>query len=798
MGRSIQAGGWVRTLLLVGLLAVTTGCGGSEARKARHVEQGQKFMAERNFQKARIEFRNAQQIDPKDANVRSLVGLSSEKLGEYDDAVKAYRVAIATDGSLLMPRARLARILAIAGVPEEAEELVTEGLSSAPDSAELLSVRALIYAGKGNFIEARRDAEQALKLAPTDVDVIATLVSIEWQEGKRDGAVRLLDESIRAHPQDVELRGLLSQLLISMEDYEGAERQIVELIRLEPGKAEHRSALLQIHLLKGNIDEAIEVARGLVETDRDSVQAKMALTQLLASHRSMAEADAQLAEFRRAAPEDHELLLAIGRFYEFNGRNADAEALYRSILQGSGRKGQGLAAESRLAALSLRSGNIDEAAALVAAVLKESPSDADALVTRAEIALQRGDAAAAVADLRVAFGAQPDSVSLAVALARAHVAAGETELAEQVLRSVVQSAPGSVEARFELAQFLVDHGKMRQARPIIEQLVNQQPNNLAALRALSRILLASGDAVGALNAAQRMQALQPGSQAGYVQAGEVLLATGDIKQAEDAFRMGAARDSKANEPVEALVRLYSGQQEAAKGLALVDERLASDVGNARLQNLRGDLLVQFGRSEDAVAAYRSAISAAPKWVLPYRGLAAAFFATGQGDKAVEALQAGLKATGGSILLSVDLATLYQRIGKAGEALKVYEALFVTRPGDDMIANNLAMLLTSQGDGSKDLQRAESIAERFKDSANPAYLDTYGWVLYRKGRHSEATEVLSRASALAPQSKEILYHLGMAQLAVGQRTEAKRSLQSAVSGNPTYPGLTDAKSALATL
>ena len=180
-------------LLLTTAMVATTACGGGgEARKAKHVEQGQQFMAERNYTKARIEFRNAQQIDPKDATVRALVGLSSEKLGEYDDAVKAYRIAMAADEKLVMPRARLARILAVAGIGDEATELVTKGLELAPQSPELLSVRAVIRQQQGDAAAARQDAEQAYAAAPADPDILATLAAIRWSAGERDEASALV------------------------------------------------------------------------------------------------------------------------------------------------------------------------------------------------------------------------------------------------------------------------------------------------------------------------------------------------------------------------------------------------------------------------------------------------------------------------------------------------------------------------------------------------------------------------------------------------------------------------------
>jgi len=800
-GKSTMSGmlitrGGATTLLLVALLAMITGCGGSsEARKARHVQQGQEFMAERNYTKARIEFRNALQIDPKDAQVRGLAGIASERLGEYDDAVKYYRVALAADESLIEVRARLARIYAVAGLADEAMDLLKPGLDASPDSAELLSVRAVVHEQRGDPDAGLSDAERAYQLKPRDSDVVAALAGIRWRAGNRDEAVSIVSQAIAADPDNLDLRVLSSRLLLALGRTADAERQLLEMVRLDPSKVEHRGLLAQVYIQEGKVDEAIEIIRAAVAVDPGRVETKIALGELLAAHKSFEDAMAQLEKFRAEAPRDQDLQIAIADFYLANGRSNLASSIYREIIKSAATVARATTARNRMASVELREGRVDEASKLVSEVLAENPNDADALVIRGEISMQRGDPSAAVSDLRSAFANQSDSVPLAISLARAQLAADQPELAEQTLRTVVQTNPRNVEARFALAQFLIETGREKQARPVLEQLVNEQPGNSTALEGLTRLQLAGQDLAAALSTARTIQTLQPRSATGYLLEGEALRAQEKLDAARQAYERAAVVDPSAVEPVVALTRLDVSAGKLDVALARLDEQLGKFPSQAMLQALRGDVLMTMQRPKDAAVSYTAAIKLMPGSAQPYRGLAAAMITMNQPDKAAEALESGLKATGGSRQLAVDVANLQSQTGRIEDAIKTYEAALRRNPNDNVLANNLAMLLVNERSDAASLERAGQLAERFAKSENAIFLDTYGWVAYKRGKYPDALAALEKAVAKAPSAPELRYHLGMTQLKLGMEEQARANLKTAAMAGPGYPVFEEARKAL---
>jgi hypothetical protein len=72
------------------------------------------------------------------------------------------------------------------------------------------------------------------------------------------------------------------------------------------------------------------------------------------------------------------------------------------------------------------------------------------------------------------------------------------------------------------------------------------------------------------------------------------------------------------------------------------------------------------------------------------------------------------------------------------------------------------------------------------------------VRFKRREYKDAVVVLERAADRAPDSRVIRYHLGMAELQIGERDHARSNLESALSGTGDFAGSAEARSALASL
>jgi tetratricopeptide (TPR) repeat protein len=785
--------GFSCTLLAMTLLVA--GCGGAESRKAKHLEKGQAFLAAANFEKARVEFRNALQITPTDSEARYENGIVDEKLGNIREAAQFYQGALDANADNVKARSRLGRLYLLSGAPEQALDTVKPGFDKHPDDVGLLTVRAAGRIQIKDVSGALADAERAVQLAPTNEDAVAVLAGIYKSQNQTDKARELLEGAIRRTPATVDLRLALAQLYAGSGQQAQVEALLLDLVRLQPKEKAHRLRLAQYYAQLNHPDEAERTLRQGVKDLPVERDIKIGLVQFLEARRSREAAEKELTALIASDPADYELKFALGQFYEQGKEVQKAKDVYNGVIKDAGTDGPGLVARNRLAALLVQQNDIAGAENLIAQVLDKAPRDDDALIMRGNLALAQKDPKSAIVDLRSVLRDQPNAVGVMRALARAHLANGEPALAEETMRRALEANPRDPNVRVDLAELLAKLGKPEQAKPIIEELIKQQPNNYAALDIQFKVDLANKDIAAAKTTADQMVSLQPKQSLGYFYQASI---AANEKRPDDAvslYSKALELAPEAQEPLQGLTRTLAGANRAPEALKRLDGVIAAYPANPFAANLKGELLLEMQRPADAQAAFKTAIDRNPKLSVTYRNLAVAEYISKDANAAVATLQTGIGKVDAPEVLEAELASLYERLAKYDDAIQVYETALHRDPKSEVAANNLAMLLVTYKKDPASLDRAKVLAARFADSTNSAFLDTYGWVLYKRGEGAAAVVALQNSAAKAPDSPVLLYHLGMAQAMAGQAAAARDNLTRSLQSGKQFSGMDEAKAEL---
>jgi tetratricopeptide (TPR) repeat protein len=274
---------------------------------------------------------------------------------------------------------------------------------------------------------------------------------------------------------------------------------------------------------------------------------------------------------------------------------------------------------------------------------------------------------------------------------------------------------------------------------------------------------------------------------------------GELEPSVESFLVSLEKSPRAVEPRVALTRSLLALQRYDEAERQVLAALEAGADEVVATNLLGDVYAAAGRLADAGAQYSKAIGRRPDAPLAYQRLARLQLAEGDADAAVATLRSGIEATAGSQQLQATLPLVLEQAGRTDEAIDAYEAVIAANPNADVAANNLAMLLAERGaDNNENLARALTLAQRFENSEEPAFLDTLGWVHYRSGDYQRALEYMERARDAGAPNPQRQFHLGMTYLKLGRAEDAKRQLAAALESEQTFAGMEQARSALESL
>ncbi|MCK4632657.1 MAG: tetratricopeptide repeat protein, partial [candidate division Zixibacteria bacterium] len=154
------------------------------------------------------------------------------------------------------------------------------------------------------------------------------------------------------------------------------------------------------------------------------------------------------------------------------------------------------------------------------------------------------------------------------------------------------------------------------------------------------------------------------------------------------------------------------------------------------------------------------------------------------DGEIKTYQSGLHSMvdeDSAIRLLFALGAAHERDGNIAKAVTTFEEIIEKRPSHDPSLNYLGYLLADRGER---LEYAKKLIEKALaiSSENAAYVDSYGWVLFRMGQYKEAVKHLEKAVSL-DNDPVIFDHLGDAYQATGKLDEARKWWQKALDRQP---------------
>ncbi len=765
----------------------SAGCSSDAEKFAGFMSQGDAYVEQERWEEAIIEYRNAIQLEPNNADAHHALARAYLQAGRIREGYWELHETGRLDPTNSEARLAYGELSLAAKENESALEAADGVLEVEPENSVALALKGRALEQLNRSEEAEEPYRRAMDLAEEKSSFRLILAGYYQRRGRIDDAEVLVQELVDEDPSFrsyTAMGRLLAADRSRADEAEQAFRSALEAATPEEKKDAYRN-LASLHFNLGREDDAVATLEEGVKTVDDRLELIYLLARFHRSRGDIERADALIEEATQAEPDNPAPFLVLSAW---RGRQGDVDGAIAAAEQAIAVDPESKPAKLRKAELLVDRGyresdslTIAEGRSIVDAVLATEPSNASALFVRAKIQLAEGEPEAAKASLRSAIETRPDWAQAHFVLGSAMLITGDATGARNELARAIELDAGLVEARRLLSQVHAGLGEheyaIEQGRLYLREHPDHEPTRIAVAQSLVRL----GRGQKALEELQAIEAEDRSPAADYALA-RLLAANGDYEQARDLLIR--ANDGLPDQPD--VLRLLLGVESRLGNIDASRKRIRESVAQnpevARLHVLNGLLYLMERDSEQAETAFKKAIELDPDDLWGYEQLAVLYQRTGRGQEMVATYEQAAAARPENARLHHLLGVLYEMTGEREKAIAAYEEAIERDARMGEPRNNLAYLL-AESDG--DLDRALDLAQEAKallpQSANAA--DTLGWVLYKRGVSSAAVGYLQEAEANMDPAESglgvVRHHLALAYEANGDKAKAVEVLERAV-------------------
>jgi tetratricopeptide (TPR) repeat protein len=786
-----------RSLLFVFLAALLalSGCANAEKAKAEHVKRGQAYLKESKYQEATLEFRNAIQIDDNLAAAHWGLAQAYEGLQRYPEMFNELRRTLDLDKTNLDARIKLGNyyLAGSQGRPEriaEAERLAKETLDHDPNSIEGHILMGSVLFAQNQKDKAFAELNHAIELNPNRVESYLSMARFYIVTKDRDKAEELFKKAILLNPNSPLAYSEYGKFLVQGNRMQEAETVLNKAVEVGPADRNARYVLASFYLVNRQLDKAENAFKELAAFDQDK-------------------------------PESQAIL---ADYYSSINRTDDAIRIYEDILKKAPDYIQG---RYRLAEILLTRGDSKGAAAQIDEALKKDSQDRQALLLQARLQIQKQqpDALkAAIEDLKEILRQDPNSRAGLYYMAEANFNLGLMDQARAFAGDLERNYPDYLPAKLMQVRINLNGGDPRTVIALSSELLNRlsrtppdrenSPQLLGEItersylaRGLAQLKLKNFPA--ARQDFESARQLVPADPSVYNNLALVSIAENKPEDALASFENALSVDATNYVALNGIITQYARNKELDKAHARVDQALSAYPNVAWLHYLKGQVYSYQGNGQAAEAEFRRTLEIDANYLAAYSALAALFINAKQEDRAIEEYKKILA-------IRPDNAAVYTLIGMLeysrndyDAAIDNYRKALEQDQNAAFAANNLSWLYAVTGKGNIDeaVRLAQGVVQRNPNIAG--FVDTLGWVYYKKNLYGAAAEQLQKAVDLdeaASRAQNVQpsalyhYHLGMALKGKGDKDGSRRALETALrlGEKKPFPDEDEARKALATL
>ncbi|MFZ2446308.1 MAG: tetratricopeptide repeat protein [Syntrophobacteraceae bacterium] len=759
----------MRDTLIICLLLFLAACGASpETKKARHFENGDKFLEQKQYKEAATEYGNVLKIDPNNKNAYKKLASISLLTGELGKSLSFLLRARGVDPEDIEVRLQIARLQLAADRLKESRAEVEFILEKDPQNAEAWGLLADVARTPADVADAIARFKE-LQPSPANLPKYnLALGQLYLKKGEFRNAENSFLEALSGDSNFVEAHLGLGDLAAIRKDYRAAEQEYRAAADLVPGVTPVHMRLADFHLFMRNPDQARQVLTSALERnpnyvpalhrmarialgeqnldgcakyldlilqkDPSNLDAQITRGQLLLARNEPVEAEKLLVEITRANPELPFPKFLLGLAYMGKGDLVNARTSLKSAVEMDPNLTD---AAFRLSEVYVRSGLYRPAYELLLELSAKDTGNMEVFVFLSEAARSPAEITAAVKRMEgVEFHFRENS-RFNLALASLYLKSNEIEKAEQHLKRVLAKEPDSVDAHALMGQLLMTRKDPKQAEAELRKAAESSSGASGAQVLLAEFYYGNNKKAEAKKILTDILAKSPDFFPASFSLAKMAFEERD--HAEATRLLGTVLKSNPSYLDALLLRaqVNLAQNKSTEASQDLEQALVINPRSYFAHYLTGIVMLQMGNAARAKASFNEVLRLEPGFLDPRIRLAELDLAAGAFEQAITNLEYVLD--------------------KGRKEPAIY------------------LLLGSAYIGGKDPAKAEGVLRNYLKSAplDPNAKHMLGLALTAQGKHEEAAGYFEDALKMLPESVPALTQLVFIDLRNNNRDQALR-------------------------
>ncbi|MFT6051047.1 MAG: putative PEP-CTERM system TPR-repeat lipoprotein [Halioglobus sp.] len=802
----------------------------------------QSWLAQRKFSK--ISALDTSQLKPvSKADLLSSQALASLALGENQRARKLIGMALDTQSDSVPALLAQARMLASQGdfpgadlalatltsldannaqawhligdirveqrKPDEAREAYGKAIALDKGNYGALFKRALVALQSQDYEAAQLDADELLRIAPNHPSVGYAQGLIHFQAGRFKEAVTSLSVAEPAFTQFPMILFYLASAQFVEGNLDQASVQATRYHGIAPDSINGRKLLSTIRLQQGKFDEVIDLLQPLLEASPDDVDALNLMANALLGTGETGEGIKLLSRVTQLQPDSSAAQVRLGAGLLMGGDSDDAvqhieaaleldpefqQADILLVMNHLQKKDYPAAIEAAkdyrlrnltstaplnlLGQVYLAAGQPAEAKKSFEKALAFDQGEPTANHQLAQMAVSDKDLVAARAYYDTILKNRDDHLPTLIQLAMLDAKEGDKVALVKHIKQAIKAHPKAIEPRIFLGRFHLSQKRPEKVAPLFSSLELAQKQNPQVLQLMAMAQLSNREHGDAQFTLSQLMGSAPNSAALHHMMAMAASGTGDMKRAEQELNNALALESDYLPAAITLAKLtlnrnLNGEfQEHLTQLKL----LAPQNTDVLLLSAAGESLN--GNNLAAIALAEQAFKQQPI-TATLLSLGAYLVEENRSDDALALYKKWLKENPDDVTVRMAVGNSMQAAQQLDEAIDAFENILRLEPNNIVALNNLAWNI-------RDSDPAKALDYALRASAlkpeSPEVLDTLAVVEYANNEYKKAQRTIQKALRKRPDNPSILYHSAMIAAVMGDEAKAVLTLQQVTSSN----------------